>query len=103
MIRPSAANPINDLFPPEGSFVKRESEPDILAALNKINRAHESDREGERLAMDHVRVTRIFENDLPSKPLAETHLDDSLFAIAVSPNDETVATGEPMRSSRWST
>jgi hypothetical protein len=46
-IRPSSANPINDLFPPEGSFVKRESESDVLAALKKINRAHEADRQGD--------------------------------------------------------
>lgn len=33
------------------------------------------------------------ESGAASKPLAETHLDDSLFTVAVSPNDETVATG----------
>ena len=47
MIRPSAANPIADLFPPAGSYVKRESEGDVLAALNKINRAHEAQRDGD--------------------------------------------------------
>jgi hypothetical protein len=47
MIRPSAANPIADLFPPRGSYVKRDSEADVLAALNKINRAHEAQREGD--------------------------------------------------------
>src|SRR5262249_12346952 len=47
IIRPGSANPIADLFAPKNSFVKRESESDILAALNKINRAHESQREGD--------------------------------------------------------
>jgi hypothetical protein len=47
MIRPSSANPINDLFPPAGSYVKRESEPDVLAALNRLNRSHEAQREGD--------------------------------------------------------
>lgn len=47
MIRPSAKNPIEDLFPPEGSFVKRAAEGDVLAALNKLNRAHEAQRAGD--------------------------------------------------------
>ena len=46
-IRPSSPNPIADLFPPDGSYVKRESEADVLTALNRINRAHESQREGD--------------------------------------------------------
>jgi hypothetical protein len=47
MIRPSAPNPIADLFPPDGSYVKRESEGDVLVALERINRAHASQREGD--------------------------------------------------------
>jgi hypothetical protein len=47
MIRPGASNPIADLFPPANSFVKRDSEADVLAALKKINRAHEAQREGD--------------------------------------------------------
>jgi hypothetical protein len=47
MIRPSAKNPIADLFPPEGSFVKRASEPDVLAALEKLNQKHAADRAGD--------------------------------------------------------
>jgi hypothetical protein len=47
MIRPSAKNPIEDLFPPEGSFVKREGEGDVLAALAQLNRAHEAQRAGD--------------------------------------------------------
>jgi uncharacterized protein DUF1501 len=46
-IRPSSANPIADLFPPDGSYVKRDSEADVLAALHRINRAHEAQREGD--------------------------------------------------------
>ncbi len=47
MIRPSAANPIADLFPPAGSFVDRTSDADVLAALEKINRQHEQQRAGD--------------------------------------------------------
>jgi hypothetical protein len=46
-IRPSSANPIADLFPPEGSYVRKSSEGEVLAALAKINRAHEAQREGD--------------------------------------------------------
>lgn len=44
MIRPSAKNPIEDLFPPEGSFVTRETEGDVLAALAALNNKHKADR-----------------------------------------------------------
>jgi hypothetical protein len=47
MIRPGAADPIADLFPPEGVFVSRDSEPHVLAALEIINRRHASEREGD--------------------------------------------------------
>ncbi len=47
MIRPSAKNPIEDLFPPEGSFVKREAEGDVLAALQALNKQHEAQRAGD--------------------------------------------------------
>ena len=47
MIRPSAKNPIEDLFPPEGSFVKREAEGNVLAALKKLNKQHEAQRSGD--------------------------------------------------------
>jgi hypothetical protein len=47
MIRPSAKNPIADLFPPEGSFVKRSSEPEVLAALQKLNEQHLATRPGD--------------------------------------------------------
>lgn len=47
MIRPNAKNPIADLFPPEGSFVKRSSEPEVLAALQKLNEQHLATRPGD--------------------------------------------------------
>ncbi len=43
-IRGGSANPIADLFPPTGSFVKAADEPDTLAALAKINREHLASR-----------------------------------------------------------
>jgi hypothetical protein len=47
MIRPGAADPIADLFPPKGSYVKRDAERDTLRALELINREHEASRAGD--------------------------------------------------------
>jgi hypothetical protein len=47
MIRPSAANPIADLFPPSNPSITHESEADMLAALEKLNRRHEAERPGD--------------------------------------------------------
>ena len=47
MIRPGSSAPIADLFPPEGTYVKRESEPEMLDALTRINRSHEATRAGD--------------------------------------------------------
>ncbi len=47
MIRPSAKNPIEDLFPPAGSFVKPHSEADALAALKALNQKHLAERAGD--------------------------------------------------------
>jgi hypothetical protein len=47
MVRAGAKNPIFDLFPPERSFVTRQSEADGLALLQKLNRAHQARREGD--------------------------------------------------------
>jgi hypothetical protein len=46
MIRPSAANPIADLFPPEG-YVTPESERDTHAVLRRLNDRHLSHRAGD--------------------------------------------------------
>lgn len=45
--RPGTPHPIPDLLPPEGTYVMPESEPDVLATLERINRLHESDRPGD--------------------------------------------------------
>ena len=47
MIRPSAKNPIADLFPPTGSYVKPKSESQVLSVLEKLNRNHEASHEGD--------------------------------------------------------
>jgi hypothetical protein len=48
MIRVGRPNPINDLFPPESAtFITKEGDRDGLAALEKLNRAHLSSREGD--------------------------------------------------------
>jgi hypothetical protein len=47
MIRPSATNPIADLFPPPNPSITHESEADMLAALEKLNRRHEAERPGD--------------------------------------------------------
>ncbi|HVU87855.1 MAG TPA: DUF1501 domain-containing protein [Pirellulales bacterium] len=48
MIRPAAANPIADLFPPAAAkFINRASEAAGLAVLGELNRAHEAARPGD--------------------------------------------------------
>ena len=48
MIRPSAANPIQDLFPPASAGLAPAGERDGLALLQKLNRAHAESRAGLR-------------------------------------------------------
>jgi hypothetical protein len=43
-IRVGSANPIHDLFAPEGAFITPPSEKEGLALLEKINRGHQSTR-----------------------------------------------------------
>jgi hypothetical protein len=47
MVRPGAANPIYDLFPPEGSGVSKADDADGLALLDKMNKAHQATRAGD--------------------------------------------------------
>ncbi len=47
MIRPSAKNPIADLFPTEGGFVTKRSDADAQAALAALNRRHLESRQGD--------------------------------------------------------
>lgn len=46
-IRPGNANPIEDLFPPQKSYINQNSEADVLGALSKINQSHEAERQGD--------------------------------------------------------
>jgi hypothetical protein len=47
MIRPSAANPIADLFPPKDKYVTPESEAAGLALLKELNEQHLAERSGD--------------------------------------------------------
>jgi Protein of unknown function (DUF1501) len=47
MVRPGASPPLFDLTAPRGSFATREGEADVLAALNKLNRAHAAAHPGD--------------------------------------------------------
>jgi len=47
MIRPHAANPIDDLFPPDGTYINAQSEADSLAALTALNRRHAEQTPGD--------------------------------------------------------
>jgi hypothetical protein len=47
MVRPSAREPIFDLFPPEEAGTSPEAERDGLALLNRLNRGHREGREGD--------------------------------------------------------
>jgi len=47
MVRATAKNPIADLFPPNESYITKESDRDLLQALDKLNRQHETERPGD--------------------------------------------------------
>jgi hypothetical protein len=47
MVRAGSKNPIFDLFPPDHGYITPGSEAAGLALLNKMNRAHQSEREGD--------------------------------------------------------
>ncbi|MDR3638587.1 MAG: DUF1501 domain-containing protein [Isosphaeraceae bacterium] len=47
MVRPGAKNPIFDLFPPDDPTLTPDSQRDGLALLNRLNREHQSTREGD--------------------------------------------------------
>ena len=47
MIRPSAANPIQDLFPPQGAGLTVQGERNGLALLQRLNRSHAENRPGD--------------------------------------------------------
>lgn len=47
IIRPSAKNPIADLFPPRDGYVDPDSDAAVLRALEHINRQHVVSREGD--------------------------------------------------------
>jgi hypothetical protein len=47
MVRAGSKKPIFDLFPPENAPIRRASEADGLALLQKMNRAHQASRPGD--------------------------------------------------------
>lgn len=47
MIRPGAENPIHDLNPPADSYITKDGEKDGLELLNRLNRRHLAQREGD--------------------------------------------------------
>jgi hypothetical protein len=47
MVRPGAATPIFDLFPPESEGITRESEAAGLSLLRRLNRTHRAERPGD--------------------------------------------------------
>jgi len=47
MIHPSTPNPVADLFPPAGSFVRRADEALMHETLRRLNRRHEAERPGD--------------------------------------------------------
>jgi serine/threonine protein kinase len=77
-----------------------QSEPYRSFAHTNAVRGLARSSDGRLFAADRGGDLRVWslaapppESGAPSKPVAETHLEDSLFTVAVSPNDETVATG----------
>lgn len=47
LVRPTAPQPIYDLFPPEGSYATPQADADGLALLNGLNQAHAAARPGD--------------------------------------------------------
>jgi hypothetical protein len=47
MVRAGSKNPIFDLFPPESAAISRQSEADGLKLLERLNRSHQTTREGD--------------------------------------------------------
>lgn len=47
LIQPAKANPIADLFPPSGEYVTPENDAEGLDVLEKLNRMHLAEREGD--------------------------------------------------------
>ena len=47
IIRSGTANPIADLFPVRGKYITKESDADGLSLLEKLNRRHEAERQGD--------------------------------------------------------
>lgn len=59
VVQPSAKRPIADLFPPENSYVTRESDAEGLAILGKLNRAHEATRPGDSRLDARIRAYEL--------------------------------------------
>jgi hypothetical protein len=47
MVQPSAQQPIADLFPPDGSYISRQSDAEARAILRELNLQHQSARPGD--------------------------------------------------------
>jgi hypothetical protein len=62
MIRPSAKNPIFDLFPPEEAHTDREAEREGIELLSRLNRAH-----AEKRASDSRLPARIASYELAAR------------------------------------
>ena len=59
MVRPSSKTPIADLFPPDGSYVSRDSDADGLAVLGAVNRRHEATRPGDSRLDARIRAYEL--------------------------------------------
>jgi len=55
MIRPSAKNPIADLFPPEAEYVTKQGDADGQEVLAKLNRHHAETRPGDSRLSARIR------------------------------------------------
>jgi hypothetical protein len=47
MIRAGNPTPIVDIIPPDGTFVRKENEPQVLSAIEQLNRAHAAAHPGD--------------------------------------------------------
>jgi hypothetical protein len=59
MVQPSSATPIIDLFPPERTYVTRESDAAAMAVLERLNRKHEAARAGDSRLDARIRAYEL--------------------------------------------
>jgi len=93
MIKPSAENPIADLYPPDESFATPEMDRDSLALLANLNRDHQEERQGDSRLEARIRSYEMAARLQVSAPevldlSGETEATLKLYGVNEEPTDE---------------